>query len=396
MTERPALVIVLLDAGLLAGLVLALVLVMAVDGGGPPATPADASVVLIPEPEPPPPPVRHLRLGVTPDIPQFDDMAKLLDALGEGFPYDKFDLDDLIEPERVGKYDVIFLTCSGMGPTWLATQVGTSSRGLTTYTRNLATFAKAKECLRAFVRRGGTLYASDLHFGLVEECFPEFVDESRVDSGRMQVVHAEVVDPGLRELIGSGLDLRFDQAGWKPAAFKRGRVTVLLQGEYESDSGEQRTCPLLVKFTLGDGAVIFTSFHNEQQNSDAEIKLLKYLVFSAITAGAETQAANKMMQGGFAPTKRNLFSASGQQESVTRKYECTQAGDLKFVLAFADQGARLRLTVQPPSGSPLVREGTATITIDVAGAAPGVYEYTVTALRLPNANFPFTVTVGRK
>jgi hypothetical protein len=120
------------------------------------------------------------------------------------------------------------------------------------------------------------------------------------------------------------------------------------------------------------------------------------LVFAAVTAKVESQVTKTMVRGGFAPAKQNLFSASSGQRSVSKTYNCTKTTDLKFVLGFADQGARLKLTVKRPDGKVLEREGTSTITIDVSGAEVGVWTYTVTALQIPNENFAFTVTVGQK
>jgi hypothetical protein len=36
------------------------------------------------------------------------------------------------------------------------------------------------------------------------------------------------------------------------------------------------------------------------------------------------------------------------------------------------------------------------VTIDVPGAAVGTWNYTVTAVQIPNENFAFTVIVGQK
>jgi hypothetical protein len=63
-------------------------------------------------------------------------------------------------------------------------------------------------------------------------------------------------------------------------------------------------------------------------------------------------------------------------------------------LSFADQGAHLKLTVRGPDGANFEDEGTSTFSIDVSDAAPGNWTYTVTALKLPHQEFPFTLTVG--
>jgi hypothetical protein len=173
-------------------------------------------------------------------------------------------------------------------------------------------------------------------------------------------------------------------------------VVTYLQGSYQSSSGEQKECPLLVKFPYKDGTVIFTSFHNEKVNGQIETKLLRYLVFTAVTANVEAQVTKTMVQGGFAPAKKSLFSASKEQPAVTQTYHCTKESQLQFVLGFQGAGARLKLTVVGPDGRKFEEEGDSTLTIDVPQAITGDWQYTVTAIQLPNENFAFTVTVGQK
>jgi hypothetical protein len=81
---------------------------------------------------------------------------------------------------------------------------------------------------------------------------------------------------------------------------------------------------------------------------------------------------------------------------VVKVYRATKNGDLQFVLGFQNLGAKLKLTIVGPDGKRLEKEGVETITIDVRDAAVGDWTYTVTAIKIPNENFPFTVTVGQK
>jgi hypothetical protein len=397
-SHMPAFSQIALDAALAVALVVTLASVVGLDSWIKPSKPesAEATIEQVAQEPEPLEQSPSLRLGVTPASPEYDNMAKLLDGLGEGYKYRTFPMDDLLDDTKLANFDIVFLTCSGYPAKWLGRQTGDSARGGGLFAPNEEVFTRAKESLRQFVARGGTLYASDLHFNLVANCFPEFVDLQQVDQGDVQQVTAEVVDPGLSELIGSKVELRFDQPGWRPAAFDAEKSTCYLRGEFQSSSGQHRSGPLLVKCPFQDGNIIFTSFHNEKQNSETETKLLRYLVFAAVTAKVESQVTKTMVRGGFAPAKQNLFSASSGQRSVSKTYNCTKTTDLKFVLGFADQGARLKLTVKRPDGKVLEREGTSTITIDVSGAEVGVWTYTVTALQIPNENFAFTVTVGQK
>jgi hypothetical protein len=250
--------------------------------------------------------------------------------------------------------------------------------------------------LRKFVKEGGTLYASDLHFNLVATCFPEFVDNSLLARGAKQIVKAEVVDEGLREQIGDTIELNFDQEEWAAAALTDEGATTYLEGTFKTQDGSEKRSPLLVKLPLGQGNVIFTSFHNEKQNSEKEEQLLKYLVFSAVTAEVDSAAERQMVSGGFSATKKNLFSASQNDQTVTQTYDNTTVADLQFVLAFAEQGGVLELSVTGPDGKTERVEGDSTITIDISDAAVGKWNYSIKAISVPSENFPFTITVGRK
>jgi hypothetical protein len=400
--RRRGAVQILVDAVLAVGLLLALALVFAIDRQKAPTGSGAGQVVqlqAVPEKpsEEPKPPVRKLRLGVTPPAGGFDNMGRLLDTLGEGYKYTPFDLEDLRNADKIGDYDVIFLTCSGVPRTWLKERIGASERKDTDeYTPNLDVLKQVSDNLRHFVEQGHTLYASDLHYDLVAKAFPEVAREGLAQRGKKQHLNAEVVDAGLREIIGGEMPLEFDQPGWRPAAFDGKDVTVYMRGKYAPEEGDEQTAPFLVKFPSHDGTVIFTSFHNEKQNSETELKLLRYLVFSAVTAEVETKVERTMVQGGFSPAKKNLFSASAGEPSATSTYHNDKPGHLQFVLGFQNAGAELKLTVIAPDGKKHEQQATSTITIDLPDAAAGDWKYTVTAVKLPNENFPFTVTVGLK
>jgi hypothetical protein len=348
------------------------------------------------EPEAVAPPPKPLRLAVIPETAEFDDMGRLLDTLGDAYGYRRVGFNDLLEADTLRQYDIVFVTCSGLPEDWLGAAAGGQLRGASLRMPNPETFARAKAAVRAFVAAGGTLYVSDMHFGIIAECFPEFVDRSLVARGAPQTVRAEVIDPGLREQIGDTIELTFDQEGWAAAALSGEGMIVYLQGTFTTADGKATKSPLLVKFPHGQGNVVFTSFHNEKQNSEKEKQLLKYLVFSAVTAGVDAEAGRQMAKGGFSATKKNLFSASREAEAVSQAYENKSVADLQFVLAFPDQGATLELAVTGPDGTTARQQGTSTITIDVPAAAVGVWTYSIRAVKVPSANFPFTITVGRK
>jgi len=338
---------------------------------------------------------RPLRLAVT--EPEYDDMGKLLATLGSGYRYDQIPYDDLLHPERLAQYDVVFLTCGGVPREWLGQRVrGPERRGAGVFRARPEIVESLKKSLRQFVGRGGTLYVSDLHFELLAIAFPEYVDRAKAGRGAVQTIRADVVDRGLREWLGEAIDLRFEMPAWRPAAFTGPEVTAFLQGKYERQSGGEETVPLLVTFPFQEGIVVFTSFHNEAQNSELELKLLRYLVFTTVTATEEEKIKQTLVRGGFSPQERGILRPLAEQEEVTESYDCRQGGHLQFVLGFRDQGAEIRLTVIGPDGRRYEETGTKTFTLDIPHAAAGSWKYTVTPVKIPYQNFPFTLTIGEK
>lgn len=392
----------LMDVGVGVGLVLALALVFLLDRR--PAA-SDAGRLTIDHLEPGSPgiaaeqtagPVRPLRLAVT--EPEYDDVGKLLDTLGSGYRYTTIRQDDLLVPGRLAKFDVVFLTCAGVPRQWLGRHVRPSDRGAGggVFRAKTEVLDQIRASLRQFVGRGGTLYASDWRIELVAVAFPEFVDREAMGKGAVQTVEADVVDLGLRRRLGPTIGLRFDQPSWRPAAIRRPEVTTYIQGAYQDLEGRESVAPLLVTFPFEEGMVVFTSFHNEAQNTETELELLKYLVFTTVTAREEARIKRTMLRGGLSPKERSLLSASGGAEPIGQSYLLEHRGRLQFVLGFEDQGARLSLALTAPDGRRYEKTGTSTLTIEVADATPGTWHYTVTPLEVPYRNFPFTLTIGEE
>jgi hypothetical protein len=314
---------------------------------------------------------RALRLGVTPF--RYDNMGKLLNSLGTGYRWKLIQEPDLRDANRLADYDVIFFTCNGTPPD----------------------DAELHQALRVFVENGGTLYASDFRFSALAGAFPGCLAKKITPGGKVQDLTAHILDAGLREAIGSeDIKLKFNSPGWKPACFDREKAPPLIEGWYLTEMGKKAFAPLLVRFPFGKGTVIFTSFHNSAQNTDTELKLLRYLVFSAVTAEVERRVETLMAKGEFSPRPSTRLATNPENPRVTQTYKHTKDGPLQFALGFANQGAKLRLTLVSPDGKKVEREGQSTFLIEIANAPAGDWQYTVTALEVPFPNFPFTLTVG--
>lgn len=326
---------------------------------------------------------KKLKLAVTPTgdfadpftkkLEKWDDMGKLLDELGDGYRHDTLKIQDIAtNPKKLKEYDVVFLTCAGGGED------------------------EIKDALSHYVAGGGILYASDWRYDAVAKAFPDMVAPNLVGQGVKQELEADIVDPSLSEALKSKkIHLEFNLGQWKTAAFGGPRVKTLIQGTYIKEVSRQPAlAPLMVKFQINEGTVIFTSFHNEKQNSRIEKQLLQYLVFSLVTAGVDADINAKME--GFTPQRSNLLSTPKHDPSVSKKYESTQVADLRFALGFRNEGAKLRFNIKSPDGKEYTKDCEGSTIFEVPNAAAGTWTYTATSLHLPYENFPFTMSAAEK
>ena len=171
-------------------------------------------------------------------------------------------------------------------------------------------------------------------------------------------------------------------------------MTVLIRGDYRTVLNTRFETPLLVQFREGQGTVIFTSFHNEDQNNEREEALLRHLVFKAVTAREEAGADETMLSGGFSPAKKNQINHMAGNASISESYTSTGPGPLRFALIFAGADARLRLTIVAPGGQKYSEVVESTLVVEATGAPAGEWTYTVEAVKVPYENFPFGVSVG--
>jgi hypothetical protein len=331
---------------------------------------------------------------------EYDDLGPLLENLGRAYRYVRIRQEDLIDKALYPRYDVLFVTCGTSPPSWFKGQTtGAAPRPGTRFgTWDPDVAERVSRNLRGFVEGGGTIYSSDFQYPLVARTFSELDPDAGAAGpyGDEQALNAEVVDEGLRDQLGPSLKLTFDQRGWYPAAFLSSDMTVYLRGTYKTIRGETKTAPLLVRAPIGKGAVIFTSFHNAEQNSEKEKQLLRFLVLAAVTAKQSSQVRRTMLSGGFRPEKESLLSASRPNQPVTQTYRNQKGRRLQFVLAFDNPQARLRLEVRGPDGNPHTEEDNKTLTIVIENAPIGAWEYTVTPVKVPYENFTFTVTIGEE
>ena len=209
---------------------------------------------------------------------EYDSIGAVLAYLGVEFDTvngrnDSTATDFLTDPSALGEYDLIFFNC-GMSFAWLENDSDA-----------------VRTNLREFVAEGGSIYASDWAYLMVETPFPDAITFMGDDNepgnafrGLAEEIDAIVVDQPMADLLGgNSARINYDLNQWVPLEVVH-QGDVLLSGEFpylvSEDTADRTSAPLAARFTHGSGKVTFTSFHNEVQTTVDMERLLEDIVLS--------------------------------------------------------------------------------------------------------------------
>ncbi|CUR58032.1 conserved hypothetical protein [metagenome] len=145
--------------------------------------------------------------------------------------------------------------------------------------------------LAEFVDSGGCVYASDHADTLIAQAFPGVFDFGGHSGSRGQVA-ADVVDPELKDVLGSRIEIEFDMGAW--AVLRGGKAEALLTS---GEGSQQAGLPIMAYAEYGEGSIFYTCFHNKAQTSDREKQLLQLLVvkqFSTTSHQSFEQASRSL------------------------------------------------------------------------------------------------------
>jgi hypothetical protein len=314
----------------------------------------------------------ELRIAVTPL--GFDDIGSLLDLMG--WAYTEIKLEDLADADLLAQFDVVFVNCSA---------------DISSYSDTAAA------SLEEYVSAGGTLYASDWAYLLIETSFPGYITfYEGAFVGDSQNIQADIVDPGLVSYMSSNtIEIEFYLPSWVPIQSVTDQVRVYLAGDYtiNEDPSLEVDHPLTVSFAYGEGRVVYTAFHNEGQPSEEEMKLLEYLVYISATEQLSEALQEQLTVLGYT-TREELLGVISTGETSTRyALPNPSMNDLAVSLNWG-QGT-LRLSVFRPDGSLFAQqEGPPPLVVEIPNAEVGEWSYQVEALSVPTDNYPYVIQVG--
>ncbi len=204
---------------------------------------------------------------------QYDSIGSIISHLG--LEYDAFNglgsegKNFLRDPERMAEYDIIFLNC-GLNEEILRPSLG-----------------EIGDNIRDYANEGGSVYASDWAYFVIEEAFPSMVDFRGDDSdvyaarvGYPGTYEVSVLDPMMITALGgeTTANLRYDLGSWVTPVGSGGGGSPMVYGTYEyinsNGSVTNGEGPLAVELPTAGGNVVYTTFHNEAQMTlDMEVLL---------------------------------------------------------------------------------------------------------------------------
>ena len=148
--------------------------------------------------------------------------------------------------------------------------------------------------LKQFVQNGGSVYASDWAYTVVETAWPDEIDFARTDTDFSPLaanspkfgiattgLAGTIVDAGLAAGMGSSsIALDYQLNEWVAMQAVAAGVTVYITGDAPLEDGTSLTnVPHTVGFNVGAGRVLYTSFHQEPGVNQQQERVLQLLMF---------------------------------------------------------------------------------------------------------------------
>jgi len=151
--------------------------------------------------------------------------------------------------------------------------------------------------LKDYVWNGGSLYASDWAYDVIESTWPDAMDFLGDDTypnaaqyGDYDLVNAQVMDESLASYLNaSEVEIEFDLPVWPPILTVEGYVSIHLAGNVHYKQGSSSytlpAVPILASFSGGEGRVIFSSYRAVANQDQIKETIIQYLLFGISNGG---------------------------------------------------------------------------------------------------------------
>lgn len=187
----------------------------------------------------------------------------------------------LDDPAELAKYDIIFFNGGFVEQGIIYDLDDPANTAPDTRVQNVVDY----------VNNGGSIYASDWAYDLVEIGWPDRADFVGADEipndaqmGDYDVVNAAVSDTSMSEFLGTNyIDVTYDLPVWPPVESVASSVSVHLTATVPYSDGLSdytlTSVPILYSFNSGDGKVVFSTFRVARNSSDETVDMLQYMMY---------------------------------------------------------------------------------------------------------------------
>jgi hypothetical protein len=151
--------------------------------------------------------------------------------------------------------------------------------------------------LRRFIADGGSIYMSDWAYDIFEELYPEAVDwlgddliYNEAEQGLEQAFVGDVLDEDMATVLGrdrASLKYDFSRIAMPDTLGEGTRAMITADIEIEGLDGQPydaTAVPVLIEhrppLNEGEGRIIYTTFHNGANNTEAMDEVLRAIVYS--------------------------------------------------------------------------------------------------------------------
>lgn len=215
----------------------------------------------------------------------YDDVQRVLESMG----FTSYTLIDGNDPEQIRafvtdiesmrRFDLIFFNGGHLEKTIF-------------YDTNPAneTPAIVKANLQAYVNEGGSVYATDWAYDVIEQTWPDPIDFMGDDKtpdaaqlGEYDVINAAVTDESLASFLGKNqIEVEYDLPVWPPINAVEAYTSIHLSGTVRYREGQSSytlaSVPILVSFSQGRGRVGFSTFRIAANNNADTMLTLQHIL----------------------------------------------------------------------------------------------------------------------
>uniref|UniRef100_A0A7C4XJD8 Carboxypeptidase-like regulatory domain-containing protein n=1 Tax=candidate division WOR-3 bacterium TaxID=2052148 RepID=A0A7C4XJD8_UNCW3 len=142
--------------------------------------------------------------------------------------------------------------------------------------------------IKQYIQGGKSMYASDWAYCYVEKPFPDYIDfygndtvDGDAKKGNSEVVTATVLADDLTQQLGkNSMEIDFNLGAWVIMDGVSNNTEVMIRATvHDYNNQELPNRPIMARFNYGNGRVLYTSFHNEAQNTADMDKILVRIIY---------------------------------------------------------------------------------------------------------------------